>query len=74
MAATWSQTRAFRSRVLSMIFILNLDDEEQTSSGHWGRTARFWMRPHLEAREDMHTLNTLDKLERHFLRVSTILA
>lgn len=48
---------------------MDMEDQEEMMSGHWGRTARFWMRPHLEMREDMTSMNTLDKLERELLRV-----
>ena len=66
----WSQMRAYRSRIIASVFILLLEEEEEDDWGHWGRVHRFWMREHLHLREDMTTMNTLDKLERYFIKVS----
>ena len=66
----YSQSREFRSRAIATVFFI-LDDEEDPFYGETSRVHDFWMRPHLEARYDMSQRNTLAKLERDFVRVST---
>ena len=71
MAMAWTQQRAYQSRLLAAAFILLMDEEESSDEDLMtNRIHNCWMRQHLEMREDFTSMNTLDKLERFFIKVS----
>ena len=71
MAMAWTQQRAYQSRLLAAAFILLMDEEESSDEDLMSnRIHNCWMRQHLEMREDFTSMNTLDKLERFFIKVS----